>query len=723
LGAGVYTIVGSLPRGSSNHTVLALKEDGNERQGVVLRPLVPGVEPVMPPRLPGLVPLLGFDEVEGSNYALYEFSPGVTLREILEAFKATQRRAPLGLAGRIVLDAARVVSALHTGPQVVHGALQDGALLVSFDGITRLIDVGSGRRSRYDAPEVERGEGATTKSDIYALAAMMHAAATGYVAAYAPVPVRAATSADLPPPSKHHADAPPELDSCLFRALITNPTARVASARQFGDELEKALTGKLYTREQVGATLSELFGDRVAALKSLVARAAQDTEPPKNPRPSRPRPPQAEVPTGPRPSAPRPRASAPRPAPAPEMVPGTNIPAGTQPGQGGGIILEEQIVLVEAEEEDKHMTKPQRPRASAPPPARRSSKPNNPAVSRPGPPVPSQENLAPVPLEDDAPATGVEPVFVPPAARVEATDAGPAYVPPPPVEEVVDEGPAAISIGNDAEGDAAALGDDDGPATAIRPRPQPRASAPRLSNPAMLKQQTEEEKAAAAGQEKIETGDIDPENLGELAQLQDEVPLGDAPVEVTNVKARPQAPEGYVPDDEDGGTITKRPQKKKGGGLGRVFLVFILLLGAVGGAGWKLRPWRGKPLPAWVPPELAKLAIADGAIDPNAPPKMQVVQITQAQVAPQAPEAATDAGVVAANTGTPAAVVTPPVAGADAGEEPADAGSGGAAAAIAEAKAVDAGSVEKEKPGKAEAPPPVVKKKPKKKKTTPSLDW
>jgi serine/threonine protein kinase len=682
---GLYTIVGSLPRGSDNQTVLALREDGPERKGVVLRPWVPGAAQIQPPALPGLVPVLGFDEIQGGQYALYEFNPGVTLREILEAFKATQRRAPLGMAARIVIDAARVVSALHTGARpVIHGSIHDGALLVGFDGTTRLIDVASCRRSRFESPEQQKGEPATPRSDVYSLAALMHAAATGFGSMYAQVGVRGPASSDLPPPSKHHADATAELDACLFRALTTNTSARAASARLFADELERALGDKLFTREQVGATLSELYGDRVAALKSAIVRAAQETEPPK-PRPSRPRSPVSESPTAPRPSRPS-RPSAPA-APAVKMIPGTNIPADTQAGQGGGIVVEEQKVLVQADP-DPMPTRPQRPRPStpgAPAVGRRMSRPDNLTVAKPGPPVPSERELAPVPLDEDAPPTGVEQAHKP---RVDATAEEAAHQP--------DDGGASISIGNDPDADGMALGEDDPNPTAIRPRAPPRArpSAPRAQ------QQTDEEKSMAAGQEKIDTADLDPENQGELAALRDEDPGatgdpsgfdeegGGAEHESTNVKKRPRPPPGREPleDDELDQTATKKKAKKKGGRGGLLFFMFLLIVGGLGYGAWVKRPWRGQqlpPLPEWVPPRLIELAIEDGALPPpgTAAPQLEVVPMTAEQaaeaeqlldggteaVAPsgaQAEAPATEAAPVAAPAPAP---VADPAAAGDAG--------------------------------------------------------
>lgn len=698
MGQGTYTIVGALPRGSDNQTLLALKEDGPERQGVVLRPVVEGVALVQPPSLPGLVPVLGFDEVDGHQYALYEFAPGVTLREILAAFKATQRRAPLGLAGRVVVDAARVVSALHTGSKpLLHGSIHDGAVLVGFEGTTRLIDVGAGRRTRFSAPELGKGEEPSPRSDVYGLAALMHAAATGFQGQYAQVAVRAATSADLPPPSRHHADATPELDGCLFRALTTNPSMRAASARLFADELEKALGDKLFTREQVGATLSELFGDRVAALKSAIVRAAQDTQPPRGPRPSRPKNPVSESPTAPRPSGPRPRPSRPS-APPVRMVPGTQIPADTQAGKGGPEEPPEPVVLVESEP-DPMLTRPERPKPSAPAAARkRVSRPDAPSV-RPGPPVPSEPALPAVPI-DDSPSTGVEAAYRP-------GDAGPtgvegAYEPA--------DGGAQLSISNDPDADAGALGAEEANPTAIRPRAA--AARPRPSAPG-LKQQTEEERARAAGQEVISTSELDPENLGDLAQLQDE-PVDEAVHhEPTNVKARPQPPPGRAPLEDDAldetNTKKKAPKKKGGGGL--LLLTFLVVVGTMGALSWKFRPWRGKPLPAWVPPKIAELAIADGALPPvGAEPQLDVVQLTDEQAeAPTPEEAAIDAGAPAAEEPAAdggAAAVAPAVAAAaelDAGAAALDAG----AAPAADAGAADAGV-------KAAAPEP--EKKPKKKK-------
>lgn len=646
---GIYTIVGALPRGSSNQTVLAIREGGKERRGIVLRPWDAGVAPFTPPALPGLVPVLGFDAVKGLPVALYEFSPGVTLREILEAFKVSQRRAPLGLAGRVVVDAARVISSLHTqGQAIVHGCLHDGAVLVGFDGATKLIDVGAGRRSRFEAPEVARGEPPTVRSDIYALAALAHAAATGFGSTYAPVGVRGATSSDLPPPSRHHADAKPELDAALNRALTTNPLVRATSARLFAEELERALGDRLFSREQVGATLSELFGDRLAALKSLVLKATAETG--TAPRPSRPKGSGAEAPGAPRPSAPRPRPSRPA-APPPEVHPGSDVPVDTQAGQGG------VKVLVETEDRDPHITKPERPKPSASLAPKRSSRPDQQAV-RPA----ARETLDELPsLGDEPPDTGLLEAHRPEQALV--------------------------SLVNAPETDAQALGIEDVP-TAMRPRVT--GSRPALG----LKQQTEEEKAAAAGQEKISTAELDPEDQGELAQLRDEEPPP-AANEPTNVKGRPAPPPGRRPLEDE-----PEPPRRRSSRGGKVLLTVVVLLGAFAGLSWQFRPWRGKPLPAWTPPRVMQLLVDDGALPPGGAP-LEVVQLDESQVAPPpaqeladggaADEGALDGGGAAVAPGA-AAVLAPLADGGVATEDAGAAAAGGAGAAAAQADLSDAGS-------------------------------
>lgn len=253
-----------LPPGASSRTRLARHGD----RLVVLRELLEGMECVRPAPAARLVTLEEVVELEGRRHALYEWVPGATLREALAAFDALGRVAPLGLVGRVLIDAARALAGAR--PARPHGGLSDAALQLGLDGAVSVLDWGGPRPSRFRPP----GR-ASAAGDVFALGAILHGALTRYEGAYAPPPA-------LAPPSTCHEEATPAIDALVLRALSPRPEARQASVSVFAGELEAALGDELLGAEQLGQVVRTLFKDRIRLFESLEVlpgAEAQRTEP------------------------------------------------------------------------------------------------------------------------------------------------------------------------------------------------------------------------------------------------------------------------------------------------------------------------------------------------------------------------------------------------------------------------------------------------------------
>ncbi|HEY1089338.1 MAG TPA: hypothetical protein VGE37_16650, partial [Archangium sp.] len=95
-------LVTPLPPGAPSHTRLARHGD----RLVVLREILDGTDCSWPPGSPGLVTLQEVVELQGKRHALFEWVPGVTLRDLLQALGLVGRPASIGLVGRVLVDAA-----------------------------------------------------------------------------------------------------------------------------------------------------------------------------------------------------------------------------------------------------------------------------------------------------------------------------------------------------------------------------------------------------------------------------------------------------------------------------------------------------------------------------------------------------------------------------------------------------------------------------------------
>jgi serine/threonine protein kinase len=268
-----YDVVGRLPPGEGGQTALAVigGHGGFKRIGV-LRPvgesvLVPvaNIDPCL------LVPMT-VDDIDGTSYAVYDFHPGATLKEIVEVYRAQEQLPPLGLAVRVVLDAARVMSFAHEHQDAlggaacfVHGGLSDSRLLLGFDGVVRVLDFGLRAVNRFSSPEAVRGGPYDPRSDIFSLGASLHAALTGFEGSYAQVLQKTPSPEEFPPPSAVHPDATAQLDSLVMKALLPGRESRLASAAELADGLERIAGASLPQPAACATRIRQLFEERLDA--------------------------------------------------------------------------------------------------------------------------------------------------------------------------------------------------------------------------------------------------------------------------------------------------------------------------------------------------------------------------------------------------------------------------------------------------------------------------
>lgn len=245
-------LVTPLPPGAPSHTRLA-------RHGarlVVLREIKDGTDCSWPEPSPSMVTLQEVGELQGRRHALFPWVPGVTLREVVKALETVGRPVPIGLVGRVLVDAARALAAIS--PSRAHGGLQDAALQIGFDGQVSVLDFGAPRISRF------RPIGRVNfAADVFALGGVLHSVLTGFQGDYASPPVTLAS------PSTSHAEATPAIDDVVMRALSTQPDSRQAGAAAFADELEAVLADQLFTPEKLADVVTTLFKDRIKLLHSL----------------------------------------------------------------------------------------------------------------------------------------------------------------------------------------------------------------------------------------------------------------------------------------------------------------------------------------------------------------------------------------------------------------------------------------------------------------------
>lgn len=574
-------LVTPLPPGASSHTRLA-------RHGarlVVLREIKDGTDCSWPPASPRLITLQEVGELQGKRHALFEWVPGATLRETLRALEAVGNPIPLGLVGRVLVDAARALEGAT--PPRPHGGLQDAAMQIGFDGVVSVLDWGAPRISRF------RPLGRVNfAADVFALGGVLHSALTGFQGDYA------TPASTLATPSNSHPEATPAIDDIVQRALSPQPDARQADAGSFADELEAVLGDTLFTARQLADVVGTLFKDRIKLLQSLgglmepSAGASREAELP-----------MAGIPTGTQPGvgggdgqSDRTLPRAPAPLPPKPMVPWESavaLPA-TEPTSEPTlprVISSERVQRVVAAPNPEPPSEPTLPRINSSEVIPRASNPEPP--SEPTLPRINSSDVVPrakVPVEELDHDEGVrtiaarplrsrpEPVTAEdtnPRARPELTaddtnprakpeltadDTNPRARP----EQLQDTGPQTRVPSKPAELE------DTGPQRPRRPLP---ADDLEDTGPNRPRNTTTHERLRARGQERVQTPPEGMEALGDEAALDEPTAVRKKPDPMVFVQTAQQLPP--VPDEEE---APEAPVAAGGGGGGALRVVMVVLL-------------------------------------------------------------------------------------------------------------------------------------------------
>ncbi len=469
-----------LPEGAlSSRTWRARHDDGRE---AVLREVPEGVTPSPPGyAIPGIVTLREVVEVEGRRYGVWSLAQADSLQDLVERLQDAGAPIPLGFIVRLIVDAARTLVAIT--PAKPHGGLSDGSLLITVDGDVLIMDFGCPRPGRFTAAGAP-----SFVNDVFALGAVLHATLTGFGGTYADAITE---GLQLPPPSQLHDECTPAIDDIVSRAISRNIEQRQPDLELLADELEAVLGDQLFTKSQVQAFLSKHAqrpgppvpdvdpgpapGIDEVPTGQHFSVGTSETMPGLEP---------VRIPTGTQPGTPPNDAFAAVAGPA-DTQPQPTIPLSTQPGVPNP-------VLMNGPPPDATI-----PRASVPPMTPKASSPSRPPAPIPmetqprivAPPVvDTRENELPRPSSPSRPPAPIpmetQPRIVAPPVtdtRENEVPTGPRAVPAPTNvsyaklewaqgQTRVPTPPLGVPAVSDSlpDLDAPALGDDDGPPTAVK---------------------------------------------------------------------------------------------------------------------------------------------------------------------------------------------------------------------------------------------------------------
>ncbi len=199
---------------------------------------------------PNIVRLHDIGEEQGMLFLSMEYISGTSLAELIERHGVL----PVGQLRAIVAQIGRGLEAAHSAG-VVHRDLKPQNVLVDASQQVKIIDFGLARLAHlegmtatglilgtpeYMAPEQIRGQTIDTRTDIYALGAVMYHALTGKPPFGGDSPIAigfAHCTKPLIPPEQVRPDVPPAWSAFVQRAMAKDPSQRFDSAAQLVEAL------------------------------------------------------------------------------------------------------------------------------------------------------------------------------------------------------------------------------------------------------------------------------------------------------------------------------------------------------------------------------------------------------------------------------------------------------------------------------------------------------
>ncbi len=312
---GPYRLVRRQGQGGQGAVFEAVRDDGTFQQRVAIkmvkwdvdsdaardqfrheRQMLAGLEHPHIARL-----LDGGETADGTPYLVMEYVDGVPLT-------AATRGWPLKRKLAIFVEIAAAVSFAHRN-LIVHRDLKPANILVTKDGVPKLLDFGIAKlldtnaqqtvtgfqalTPEYASPEQVRGELITTASDVYSLGVVLYELLTNHrpyeVRTTSPMEIHRAVCLTEPPAPKVSGD----LDNIILMAMRKEPARRYQSVEQFAKDIDRSLnnlpvlarpdtlpyrTGKFFRRHWVAIASVSVASLGLITGTILAVRQAQRAE-------------------------------------------------------------------------------------------------------------------------------------------------------------------------------------------------------------------------------------------------------------------------------------------------------------------------------------------------------------------------------------------------------------------------------------------------------------
>jgi serine/threonine-protein kinase len=250
---------------------------------------------------PNVAEILDLGEQDEILYIVMEWIDGEALSVVHKAARKNQAQIPQRLALRVAMQACAGLHSAHelkdendVALQLVHRDVSPQNILVTYDGIVKLVDFGVakavGRASGettagqlkgkvpYMSPEQARGGMVDRRTDIFAMGIVLYKLATGlhpFLGENDLVTMRNIISRPLLPPRVKNPTFPAEIEQVLVKCLQKDPEKRYQTMAELGMAVERALATMGVADDDVGAYVRTLMGDRGGKRRAAIRDAVR----------------------------------------------------------------------------------------------------------------------------------------------------------------------------------------------------------------------------------------------------------------------------------------------------------------------------------------------------------------------------------------------------------------------------------------------------------------
>ena len=232
-----------------------------------------------------IVHMYDVDKVDGIHYIAMEYIHGETVTDIVRKSIADGGFLPLEHAVQVVADTAAGLEYAHERrdaegrpARIVHRDVSPSNILVTYEGITKIVDFGiakvqdqireeSGMRPgkvSYMSPEQVKGEVADHRADIYSLGIILYEITVGRRLWRGPPEqvLRRIVDEQVPPPTYVRRGYPHALELIIMKALEKRPQNRQQSAAELQHELLEFMeeAGLKSGPRRLARYMKDLFG-------------------------------------------------------------------------------------------------------------------------------------------------------------------------------------------------------------------------------------------------------------------------------------------------------------------------------------------------------------------------------------------------------------------------------------------------------------------------------